>query len=232
MKYTSTLFDNARNKIGSVVASANKDGNYFRAKVTPRNPKSPAQQLVRSSFTANSKAWRLLTDPERAGWVALAATVTLSDMLGNKYKPSGQQLYVGCNGNLATIGFPAIATAPATPDTLPPLSSLDLIATIGTAAPHTHRLSLQLNTTPADSNIACYVTPLFSAGRSFVGPGQFRYLSDFTGGASAPFDLTAQYEAMFGPLVLGAKLAVQMKAIGPNGFAGQPIRSTVIVSPG
>ena len=230
MKYKSTLFDEARNKIGGIVASANKDGNYFRNKVTPHNPRSAAQQAVRSSFTANSKAWRELTDAQRQGWTSLAAQVTLSDSLGNKYKPSGQQLYVGCNSNLATLGNPAIANAPAVPDTLPQLANFVVVASVETAAPHTHLLTIQFSGGTSSIDVICAATAQFSAGRSFVGPSQFRYLTDAAGVHTSPFDITVPYEAMHGSLVVGAKLAVSIKAISPNGFAGAPIRADVVVT--
>ena len=230
MKYKSILFDEARNKIGGIVASANKDGNYFREKVTPRNPRTAAQQAVRSSFTANSKAWRELTDPQRQGWTNLAAQVTLSDTLGNKYKPSGQQLYVSCNSNLATLGDPPIANPPGVPDTLPQLSNLVIVASVETAAPHTHLLTLQFDGGSSSYDVVCSATPQFSAGRSFVGPSQFRYLTDAAGVHTSPFDITIPYEDMFGLLVVGAKLSLSIKAISSNGFAGAPLRADVIVA--
>jgi hypothetical protein len=70
-----------RGKINGFVASRNTYGSYFRTKVTPANPNTTAQALVRGQFTAVSQAWRGLTSSQRLGWFNLAtqlATVSRS----------------------------------------------------------------------------------------------------------------------------------------------------------
>lgn len=222
MKYKSTLFDEARNKIGSVVASANKDGNYFRAKVTPRNPRSAAQQMVRSLFTINSQAWRGLDDAQRSGWVALAAQVTLHDTLGNKYKPSGQQLYVSCKSNGATVGLVVPDDAPATPDAAIDINGLAVVATVESAAPNTQTLTLAYESDAGLGIFAYSTTAQFSPGRSFVGPSQYRFTGDQLGPKPTPVSILTEYQALHGKLVVGSKLALSIKGITPHGFAGLP----------
>ena len=222
MKYKSTLFDEARNKIGSVVASANKDGNYFRAKVTPRNPRTQAQQMVRSLFTINSQAWRELTDEQRAGWTALAKQVTLHDSLGNKYAPSGQQLYVSCKSNGATVGLIVPDDAPAVPDGAIDITGLAVVATVEAAAPNTQTLTLSYESDASLGIFAYGTTAQFSAGRSFVGPSQYRFTGDQLGPKPTPISILAKYQALHGNLVVGSKLALSIKGITPHGFASLP----------
>jgi hypothetical protein len=230
VKYKSILFDQARNKIGGIVASANKDGNYFREKVTPHNPKSESQTAIRATFTANSQAWKRLTDTQRQGWIALAKQVTHTDTLGNKYQPSGQQLYVGCNGNLASLGMDPIDDAPGVPDALPDVNSLLLTATISATTPFTQVLTLTWSGGSSDTNRLIKATALFSPGRSFTGRSQYRIIESAPVSLGQTDDLLAEYQAKFGALGLGAKLAVSLTVISANGFAGPTVTTSTVVA--
>ena len=230
MKYRSTLFDEAANKIGTIVAAKNRNGNYFRNLVIPHNPKSAKQTSVRASFSTNSQAWRALTEVQRAGWVSLAATVTLHDTLGNKYAPTGQQLYVSCNGNLAACGQAPISTAPASAGGAPDVTITELVATVETATPHTQTLTVDLAGGVDTDFVLIYATPLFSAGRNFVGPSQYRIISIQQFAGATPVDSIDDYQAEFGNLAVGSKLSVKIKSVSASGFAALPVRQDIIVS--
>jgi hypothetical protein len=108
------IVSDARKKIGGIVATKVHAGNMFRKKVAPVQPHSPRQLAVRGGLTNFAKAWSAqLSEAQRAAWSALAATVTRSDKLGNKYKLPGLALFVMLNQNLLLLGVPEILDAPA-----------------------------------------------------------------------------------------------------------------------
>lgn len=229
MKYRSTLFDAARNKIGSIVASENRNGNYFRNKVIPHNPRSAKQLAARAQFSASSAAWRGLTDVQRAGWVSLAAQVTLHDPLGNSYKPTGQQLYVSCNANLNTLDGGFIDTAPGSPDIPPTVIAPVLTASVLTASPHTEVLTVAWSSTSSPTPIIIDATPLFSPGRNFVGRSQYRTVFASDSGVIAGQTIITEWNAIFGLLVVGQKLSVRLRSVSTHGFASQEARADTVV---
>ena len=64
----------ASGSIAGATASRAKGGvDYLRARVTPTNPNTARQQVVRSALSALSSAWRnTLTPTERGSWITLA----------------------------------------------------------------------------------------------------------------------------------------------------------------
>ena len=57
----SAIVSEMRGKLNGSVFSKNRGGAYIRTKVTPVNPQSLAQGLVRATLTNLSQAWRGLT---------------------------------------------------------------------------------------------------------------------------------------------------------------------------
>jgi hypothetical protein len=104
MKVTSALLTTMSGKLGGAVASKARGGiQYFRALVTPSNPRSTDQTRARLILNRLSAAWRsTLTSVQRDGWTALAND-----------EESGIDVYVGNNSQLVTGGDAAVATAPA-----------------------------------------------------------------------------------------------------------------------
>lgn len=230
MKYRSTLFDEARNKIGSAVASKNRNGNYFRNLVIPSNPRTPRQTAVRALFTNLSSAWRGLSEAQRMGWTSLAAQVTLRDALGNSYKPTGQQLYVGNNTNLTNAGLAVIDDAPAVPDAVPDVELSGVIASVEASTPFTHTLSLYMGGGTTGQIVLISATAQYSAGRSYVGRSQYRILEPLPLPATVPTSILSPYENLFGSLVVGSKLSVSIVGITVHGFASIPSRVDTLVT--
>lgn len=230
MKYKSTLFDEARNKIGSIVASKNRNGNYFRKNVTPSNPRTVYQGQARALFTTLTQAWKGLTDEQRSGWISLGPQVTLRDSLSNTYHPTGQQLYISNNTNLTNAGLAVIDDAPSTPDPAPDIAGPVIVATVGASTPFTHTLTISLTGGEIGEILLINATAQFSPGRNFVGRSQYRLLFSEPLPLTSDVNILSTYELRLGSLVVGSKLSVQVIGITENGFAGQPLRSDIIVT--
>lgn len=123
----------ARKKIAGSVFTKVKAGSMVRKKVSPIQPRTPAQTLVRALFTALSKRWTgVLTDTQRAGWIALAALYPVKDKLGATHTRTGLQMYQSVNRHLNTIGVVTPLDDPPTDQNVEGLTSVALDATTPT----------------------------------------------------------------------------------------------------
>lgn len=104
MKCKFIHMSDARGKIAGAVASKNRSGNYFRSKSSPVNPNTEAQQAVRSRFGQWTKAFRNLTPAQIAGWNEGAKSFVSSNVFGDNVLPTGHNLFVALNTNLALVG--------------------------------------------------------------------------------------------------------------------------------
>lgn len=83
--------------------SRNRGGAYMRARVTPLNPQSSAQQDVRSSLSQLTTMWGVdLTQSQRDAWSSFAQAWPTTDVFGAVTVLSGLQMFVRQNMTLAT----------------------------------------------------------------------------------------------------------------------------------
>jgi len=187
----------ARNKCGSVVYTRNRGGQIIRNKVTPHNPKSTAQQTIRTALTSIRKRWSYtLTDAQRAAWSSLQTQLTLSDVFHQAKSLTGDLWYCKLNLNLSLIGKPIIDTPPGS---IVALSPNDIAAWTATYSPRA------LSLTPAtalDSSHTALVsaTKLFPASR-YSPNGKLRNIATFPGPSAGPFDFSTQWATKFGSLI-------------------------------
>lgn len=112
VKYGAMVTD-ARGSIDGVVYSKNRYGGYVRVKVSPTQPRTESQTLVRTSFGGNSKDYStLLTDAQRTSWANFAASFPRTDVFGNSQILSGLAMYQSINRILAQVGVAALLDPP------------------------------------------------------------------------------------------------------------------------
>lgn len=98
MKIIPALTGPMSGKLGGMVASRNRGGQYFRRKAVPVNPDSNLQTAVRSNFATLISQWNnLLTPAERDSWIQWAANTPRIDSLGQTHILTGQNAFVGSN---------------------------------------------------------------------------------------------------------------------------------------
>lgn len=103
--------------IGGITAARNKGGLYMRARSTPVNPNSPAQQSVRTALAALVTAWiETLSSAQRQSWADYAANVTVTNPLGDATTISGQNWYIALNTPRIQNSLDRVDDAPATYD--------------------------------------------------------------------------------------------------------------------
>lgn len=194
------LATDARGKIAGVVYSANQFGAYIRHKVSPTQPRSARQTLVRDRLTGLSKAWASdLSDAARAAWNAFAKVNPTRDVFGNSQSGTGINAYLRVNGMLMNLGEDRIDAPP--PDLLVTgLTdvSIAMAAGAGTAA-------ITFAPTPLDPNYLLYVwaSQGLTPGRSFFEPFA-RFLVASDPGQATPFAAGPAYVDKFGAMVPGS----------------------------
>lgn len=228
IKY-SALVSDVRNKLNGSVLSKNRYGNYIRNKTTPVNPQTTAQQNARAQLAANTQAWAGLTEGQRLGWAALAATMPFTDIFGDSKILAANSMYVKLNGNLNKMGEAAVATAPEKVSV--PAVFLTAITATQTANVITAlTVTIDPATVPAGFGIAVYATPGIPAGRSFV-KNQYRFLGAAPAPAVGVVDLEALWLARFGSVNAGQRIFVRMVMVsldsGQQGISAEIVGTIV-----
>jgi hypothetical protein len=114
------LAQDVRGSLNGNVHSRNSSGNYVRAKTSPVQVNSDRQLAQRAIFTANSQAWRALTDAQRAQWNTYAANHPITDIFGDSVVLSGIAAFGRINNTLVTLGLAAVLIPPPDPTAPPP----------------------------------------------------------------------------------------------------------------
>lgn len=134
-KFRSQVYTTIRGSVGGVTYTANQHQPLIaKARVSPVNPITEFQSIMRGAFSAASSFWRQITDAERLGWETYADTVNLPGPLG-VHTVDGRTMFIR---NVATAQyfqgrFPAISGGVAfTPPTI--LGPMDLFL-VGTILP-------------------------------------------------------------------------------------------------
>lgn len=203
-----------RGKIGGHVASANRGGAYLRTKVTPVNPQTSSQLLVRSRLTEFSQSWSSLTEEQRLAWNAAVSSFARTDIFGDLRNPSGFNLYQRLNNNLAIVGVVPIDTPPL------PSSVANIMANAVSIPVGLATLEVTISeTVPVNNALQIWATPPMSAGRSFV-KSQYRLVTVADAATVSPIDISGEYGGLFGTgAAAGQKVFVKIVAV--NKTTGQ-----------
>jgi hypothetical protein len=209
-----------RNKLGGHVFSKNKGGSFMRRKVSPAQPRTSAQTLIRAGMTTLSKRWGgTLLDTQRAAWQAFALNNPTKDVFGATVVLTGEQTYLRLNQAVLMVGAPII-------DDPPNDLSVQGISSF-TSAPN--------GTTPAFTISAVAPVPLLSTDCYMVwatrqmSPGReslatfYRFLTNYQGNQALPFDLKAYYEAKFGTLDTDKVLGLGIRVLNTLNGAQSPL---------
>lgn len=109
-----------RGSIGGTVFSKNRSGNYIRARVTPVNPQSQRQNVMRAVTQDLSQRWsNVLTQAQRDEWEVYAAAIVRLNKLGAQIKLTGFNHFMRSNSIRLQSADNTIGDGPAAL-TLPP----------------------------------------------------------------------------------------------------------------
>lgn len=214
MKYISHIFAAASGSMGGTVFSHNRGGAYTRARTTPTNPNTTAQQSARSGFAGLLDRWgNELTEAQRAAWRVYAMDTPVKNALGQDKKLTGQQAYLKGNYTRWQYGEGQI-------DDAPPTGGFTNVAVSSLSAAVTGDvITCNLYGVPAEQmGMVWYVHPeVIPAGRNFwKGPythqGYDQGTFDGSGNNSETITLSSAVPAA----VAGDKIAIKVVAFDRN----------------
>jgi hypothetical protein len=211
----SSLIDEIRNKMGSVVFSSGNGGQYARSLVIPYNPQSVDQVSARNRLITASQAWSGLTANQRTAWNLAAPDWERSGVFGQKVKLSGFNLYCFLNINLAIVGVAPISSPPAK-------TAVPALTALSATQVHAGATTMVFTPTPltAGASYVVEATSPQSAGKSFVS-SEYRIIKFVAAGQTSPQVLTTDYNAKFGsPGLAGQRVFFRVTAISTT--TGQP----------
>lgn len=217
----------ARNKLGGHVFSKNRNGAYVRQKVSPSQPRTPAQLAVRASFGGFAAAWgSILTAAQRAAWIALASTNPVNDRFGNPQVLTGLQFYQRVNRNLFTIGVTRLDNAPGGTG----VAGLTSVSAVATGGAGTIALSFTPTPLSASTHLVVAMTPPISPGKSFFTAFLKLIEKDTVGALTSPQALGAKYVARYGAMVVGQQIGISAFTIdSATGAASTPTGASTII---
>ena len=222
----SALISEMRNKLNGSVFSRNRGGAYLRNKVTPLNPQSLAQVLVRSTFTSFAQSWRTLTEDQRTAWRNAVSNWSTTDVFGDIINPSGSNLYSRLNINITNAGGSAILLPPA-PIGATALTSLAVSAAAGAG---TVGITFAPGTVPAGHAAVLDATANLSPGIANAN-SQFRQIDVLAAAEASPYAAGTSYVAKFGGLSAGQRVFVRMRFVNTTtGERSQALVGTTIVA--
>jgi hypothetical protein len=202
------MMTDARNKLGGQVFSKNRGGAYIRTKVTPANAQTSFQTAVRALLTFFAQSFRTLTSAQILAWNSAVSDFTGTDIFGDVRTPSGINLYVRLNCNLAKVGEPAI-TNPPLPTNVGQLTGVTVVASAGGG---TVSIGADQATVGAGLRMFIEATSNQSPGKTFV-KSEYRAIG-YTGvNAGLPYASGALYTTKFGAMTAGQKLFVRVQTV-------------------
>lgn len=101
-----------RGSIGGTVFSRNSSGAYMREKVSPVNPNTPRQSVVRGRLTLLSKFWQTLNSGLRIAWKNFANQHPVTNAFGAQVTLSGSLMFNRVNGVVLNLGGTILSTPP------------------------------------------------------------------------------------------------------------------------
>jgi hypothetical protein len=214
VKFLSPVYSAVSGSIAGLTYAHNRGGLYSRARVTPTNPSTTPQQIIRNTLATLASIWDTLTTTEQDSWRILGINLPVMGHLGNPIHLSGQQWFQKSNITRIYAGEAlqqeysgAFA-----------LASITIPIPTPTATPSA-TVSVAFNSGPFDSwNVTGGFLLVFASrpqnpGISFF-KGPFQLVGKIAGAATSPAGMTSPFTAS----VAGQKIFYRFRAQDPAGM--------------
>jgi hypothetical protein len=208
-------------KRGSTVSVRTPYGQAERQLTVPKNPRTPAQQRVRSNLSQSSSRWRGLSDDQRTAWITAAEIASSHPRLNQSGHLTGCQLFIKINCTLAAIGAPQVDLPPDRPSFgLNPVGALTISTTTDRFA-----LKLKVPRSPAHYVMVMGTAPC-SPGMSR--PRRFTLLGALPAPVSGISDITDLYVAKYGLPPAGTRVFIRTRQVA-DGWEDAPLDTTAVI---
>lgn len=211
-------------KAGGTINSRNKGGTYIKNFTMPTNPRTVYQIGVRNAFTAQSQAWRGLTQAQRDAWNAATGNFPYTNAVGDTKFLSGLALFTKLNINLGLCSV-APLTSPPTPGAVSAVLSI-----VPTYVGGVVTVAFTPTPVPANTSFLLWATPGYSPGIKNVN-NRYRFIKNIASTTASPFIASTVYTARFGAASVGTKVSFGLLPINTvTGEAGIMLQASTIVS--
>jgi hypothetical protein len=213
-------------KHSGAVHMKGRGDNVMRRKVSPKQPASNYNSIVRARMAAAQSAWAGLDSDQVLGWNELAKQVKRSNVFGSSYALSGINLFQMLNSNLLNAGESIIEDAPA-------LGTVGLWTTLTPSVVHDGAVSIAFGPTPVPvgSIVVLKATRPMHVGRQ-VRKSDFRQIAIIPAEQTTPYSATTDYQTKFGSSY-NANDVVYFIAYyidKTTGQAGRPVQASAVIS--
>jgi len=206
------IVTDGRGKLGGQVFSKNRGGAYIRTKVTPTNPQSTAQTVVRQSFAEYSQNWSALSATLITAWNAAVSSWSKTDIFGDLRNPTGKNLYLRLNQNATLAGYPSIDSPPEKGE------MVSGIVTTVVFNPNNTEVVLDGRYVGSGARVVISSSGVVSNGTSYV-KNKLRVINTGLGSTLDDIDTYDNYVVKFGTPVVGQKVFFGIKYVLENGQA-------------
>jgi len=213
-------------RVGGIVFSRNRGGDYVRNGPSPTNPKTAYQVAVRNALALASTRWNDMSADARASWKGWAQNNPVQNRIGETIRLQGNAAFVELNSRLAYLGTAVVDTPPAVSA---PAPLLTLAATFDIGAGD---FQLTYTATPLAAGmklwvLGCLVT---SAGISNVN-NRLRHFYTSAAAAESPAAIETAFSARFGAPVVGQYVFIRAGVLdGTNGQLSSMLEVSGIVT--
>jgi len=189
-------------KLGLTVTWPGRNGLIRRIFVTPANPRTDRQLVVRDLLAQEARRFDALTDAQQDAWNVAADGYQSRSKLGQSGPLTGLQLFVRVNCKLGLLGQAPVDAPPAAPQ-FPDLAPQNLVITNtgGVVA-----VKLTCPTDPGENTVLRASPPQNSAVRAC---SNYRIIGICPAPVLGASDITALYVAEFGAVPVGKRLFVK-----------------------
>lgn len=217
----SVLVDKVVGKVGNVVF---QNTDTVRKFVVPVNPRTAAQLAQRANVTTFATAWPALSESQRLAWNSAAASGewARTNKVGRTFNPTGEQLFMELNLNIAIGGGSQISTPP-TKASFASITLSTLTAAAGTPA----FTVAYVGTLGTNQKYVISATKQLSPGRMSVGDPDYREIA--VGSGTSPVDILSAYTAINGALTAAKKVFVKLELVNSVTGQRQTIKSDSVI---
>lgn len=219
------LIVDMRNKLGGHVLSKNRAGSFIRRKVSPSQPNTGAQALIRGIMSSMSRAWSgVLDNTERAAWVAFAALHPVTDQFGQNVILTGQQMFNRLNNVINFLGGTTIESPPASLA----VAAITAFTPLAAEGAGTFTLDDVLPATVgANERYVVWATKGVSLGKDSI-DSLYSYVAKFSALTTGDLNIASAYIAKYGVLDAGTKVGVGIRVQNIVTGASSPLLNKII----
>ncbi len=216
-------------KAGNTVASRGPFATTISVAAHSGRVATQSSSQARSNMSTLVGIYKGLSPTDLADWKTLGQSMIVGGRLSRSYTLTPMAAFLSVNRNLFTIGISPLTTAPAL--VRPPSAVITVLTAVG-PTPGPTSITLELLTDPLASTDSVVVYGQVIRASSILSPPRraWKVVTVLAPSSSGPYDITADYLAICGPIHQGQTIWLKTSAVNDSGFTGGGSTQSAIVS--